>query len=113
LIRAEWRVQGHAEFQPHTRGVSGQQWRARPEFFYRRFYLKDGDGATLTRAGRLPAVVIKRDPVSDGNAGRLTDRLYFTPAIGFGARFLFWRTPAQPGGLAPQRIQAGSEPRFL
>ena len=55
-------------------------------FFYRRFYLKDGDRAALTRGGAIPGQsVILRDPVADGNAGRSTDRTYFTPAFGFGA----------------------------
>jgi iron complex outermembrane recepter protein len=55
-------------------------------FFYRRFYLRDGDRAELTRGGVIPGqTVILRDPVSDGNAGRLDDRTYFTPAIGAGA----------------------------
>jgi outer membrane receptor protein involved in Fe transport len=61
-------------------GVLGQN------FFYRRFYLKDGDRAALTRGGAIAGQsVILRDPVSDGNAGRLDDRTYFTPAIGAGA----------------------------
>jgi outer membrane receptor protein involved in Fe transport len=55
-------------------------------FFYRRFYLRDGDRAELTRGGAIPGQsVIQRDPVADGNTGRLDDRTYFTPAIGFGA----------------------------
>jgi outer membrane receptor protein involved in Fe transport len=55
-------------------------------FFYRRFYLKDGDGARLTKGGAIAGQsVVLRDPVADGNAGRLTDRTYFTPAIGVGA----------------------------
>lgn len=55
-------------------------------FFYRRFYLKDGDRAALTRGGAIAGQsVIQRDPVSDGNSGRQDDRTYFTPAIGLGA----------------------------
>ena len=54
-------------------------------FFYRRFYLKDGDGAELTRGGIIPGqTMLLRDTVADGNAGRLTDRTYFTPAVGAG-----------------------------
>jgi outer membrane receptor protein involved in Fe transport len=54
-------------------------------FFYRRFYLKDGDGAALTKGGAIAGEsVILRDPVSDGNSGRSTDRTYFTPAVGAG-----------------------------
>ena len=61
-------------------GVLGQN------FFYRRFYLKDGDRAQLTRGGAIAGQsVIQRDPVADGNAGRSDDRTYFTPAIGAGA----------------------------
>ena len=54
-------------------------------FFYRRFYLKDGDGAHLTKGGAIAGEsVVLRDPVADGSAGRLTDRTYFTPAVGAG-----------------------------
>ena len=54
-------------------------------FFYRRFYLKDGDGAHLTKGGAIAGQsVIMRDPVVDGANGILAGRTYFTPAIGAG-----------------------------
>lgn len=55
-------------------------------YFYRRFYLKDGDGAQLTGSA-VPAgrSVFLRDSVSDGASGRLTNRKYWTPAYGIGA----------------------------
>jgi outer membrane receptor protein involved in Fe transport len=54
-------------------------------FFYRRFYLKDGDGAQLTKGGAIAGQsVIMRDPVADGASGILIGRTYFTPAIGAG-----------------------------
>jgi outer membrane receptor for ferric coprogen and ferric-rhodotorulic acid len=54
-------------------------------FFYRRFYLKDGDGANLTRGRAIAGQsVIQRDPVVDGASGILAGRTYFTPAIGAG-----------------------------
>ena len=55
-------------------------------FFYRRFYLKDGDRAELTRGGAIPGQsVIHRDMAADGATGRLSSRLYRTPAYGAGA----------------------------
>jgi outer membrane receptor protein involved in Fe transport len=54
-------------------------------FFYRRFYLKDGDGSQLTSNAPVPGVsVMQRDPVAEGAAGRLTHRKYKTPAYGIG-----------------------------
>lgn len=55
-------------------------------FFSRRFYLKDGDRAELTRGGAIRGQsVVRRDMVADGATGRLSRRLYRTPAIGLGA----------------------------
>ena len=55
-------------------------------FFYRRFYLQDGDRAELTRGGAIAGQsTIRRDPQADGATGRLSDRLYRTPAYGIGA----------------------------
>lgn len=55
-------------------------------FLYRRFYLKDGDRAELTRGGAIPGQsVILRDSPADGATGRLSNRLYRTPAWGVGA----------------------------
>ncbi|MBL9200939.1 MAG: TonB-dependent receptor plug domain-containing protein [Opitutaceae bacterium] len=55
-------------------------------FFYRRFYLKDGDRAALTRGGSIPGQsVIGRDLAADGATGRLSSRLYRTPAYGIGS----------------------------
>jgi outer membrane receptor protein involved in Fe transport len=55
-------------------------------FFYRRFYLKDGDRAQLTQGGAIPGQSkIQRDPQADGATGRLSDRLYRTPAYGIGS----------------------------
>ena len=55
-------------------------------FFYRRFYLKDGDRAELTRGGPIPGQsVILRDSPADGATGRLSNRLYRTPAWGIGS----------------------------
>lgn len=54
-------------------------------FFYRRFYLRDGDGAHLTKGGAIAGQsIVHRDPVADGTAGRTADRTYFTPAVGAG-----------------------------
>lgn len=53
--------------------------------FYRRYYLKDGDGAQYTRnalvAGQSKMLF---DSPSDGNTGRLADRKFETPSVGFG-----------------------------
>ncbi|WP_414661618.1 TonB-dependent siderophore receptor [Horticoccus sp. 23ND18S-11] len=55
-------------------------------FFYRRFYLKDGDRAALTRGGPVPGQsVILRDMQADSATGRLSSRLYRTPAYGIGS----------------------------
>lgn len=55
-------------------------------YFYRRFYLRDGDRADLTRGGVVPGrSAIVRDTFVDGGAGRLTDRLYKGPSYGMGA----------------------------
>jgi hypothetical protein len=55
-------------------------------FFYRRFYLKDGDRAALTGGGAIPGQsVVMRDSPADGATGRLATRLYRTPAWGVGA----------------------------
>lgn len=54
-------------------------------YFYRRFYLKDGDSAELTKGGIVPGrSVLLRDTVADGASGRLTDRLYRAPGYGAG-----------------------------
>src|SRR5690606_5608812 len=53
--------------------------------FYRRFYLKDGDGGHITHNDPLPGEsVIIRDTPSDGITGRLSDRKYETPSVGVG-----------------------------
>jgi outer membrane receptor protein involved in Fe transport len=55
-------------------------------YFYRRFYLKDGDGAEFTRGGTLAGrSVYMRDAVVDGATGRLTARKYWTPGYGVGS----------------------------
>ncbi|MDP3209136.1 MAG: hypothetical protein Q8M65_08295, partial [Rhodoglobus sp.] len=55
-------------------------------FFYRRFYLKDGDRTGLTRGGPIAGQSVRRrDPAADGATGRLSSRLYRTPAYGIGA----------------------------
>jgi hypothetical protein len=55
-------------------------------YFYRRFYLKDGDRGELTKGGAIPGQsIIARDPVADGATGRLSSRLYRTPAYGIGS----------------------------
>ncbi len=55
-------------------------------FFYRRFYLKDGDRAALSRGGAIAGQsVIGRDLAADGATGRLSSRLYRTPAYGIGS----------------------------
>jgi outer membrane receptor protein involved in Fe transport len=54
--------------------------------FYRRFYLKDGDAADITKGGLIPGrSVMMRDIGSDPAIGRLADRLYKTPGHGIGA----------------------------
>lgn len=55
-------------------------------YFFRRFYLKDGDRPELTKGGPIAGQsVIQRDPAADGATGRLSDRLYRTPAYGIGS----------------------------
>lgn len=55
-------------------------------FFYRRFYLKDGDRAQLTKGGVIAGQSINtRDLQADGATGRLSSRLYRTPAYGVGS----------------------------
>ncbi|MEN9635940.1 MAG: hypothetical protein RL077_4344 [Verrucomicrobiota bacterium] len=55
-------------------------------YFYRRFYFKDGDGTDLTKGGVVPGrSVFIRDAVADGATGRLTARKYWTPGYGFGS----------------------------
>jgi outer membrane receptor protein involved in Fe transport len=55
-------------------------------FFYRRFYLGDGDNAEMTRRGVIPGrSVIMRDIVADGAAGHSTRRDWRAPAYGIGA----------------------------
>jgi outer membrane receptor protein involved in Fe transport len=55
-------------------------------YFLRRFYLKDGDRTGLTRGGPIAGQSVRRrDPVADGATGRLSSRLYRTPAYGIGA----------------------------
>ena len=53
--------------------------------FYRRYYLKDGDGARYTDnalvAGQSKMLY---DSPSDGTNGRLADRKFETPSVGFG-----------------------------
>ncbi|MBI4626736.1 MAG: TonB-dependent receptor plug domain-containing protein [Verrucomicrobia bacterium] len=53
--------------------------------FYRRYYLKDGDGARFT-GNNLVAGTSKMifDSPSDGATGRLSDRKFETPSVGFG-----------------------------
>lgn len=55
-------------------------------FFYRRYYLKDGDGKEITKKTTVPGQsVMMRDAVADGGNGRLADEFYRTPGYGFGA----------------------------
>lgn len=55
-------------------------------YFYRRFYFKDGDGADFTRGGVIPGrSAFLRDTVADGATGRLTARKYWTPGYGIGS----------------------------
>ena len=55
-------------------------------YFYRRFYLKDGDSADFTKGGVVPGrSVMMRDAVADGATGRLTARKYWTPGYGVGS----------------------------
>lgn len=61
-------------------------------FFYRRFYLRDGDGPRFT--GNQPIAgtsVLLRDPVAEGATGRLTGREFQTPSYGIGASGSFWK----------------------
>ncbi len=54
-------------------------------YFYRRFYLKDGDRAELTQLKPIAGQsIVKRDISGDGATGRLADRLYQVPAYGAG-----------------------------
>jgi hypothetical protein len=54
--------------------------------FYRRFYLQNGDSETITGGSPVAGTsVYMRDVSLEGNAGRLTDRRFKTPAYGFGA----------------------------
>lgn len=55
-------------------------------FFYRRFYLRDGDRSELTANRPVPGVSRnQRDMAADGTTGRLATRLYQVPAYGLGA----------------------------
>ena len=55
-------------------------------FFYRRFYFKDGDGDAITERGVIAGrSVIMRDITADGNAGHQTRRNWHAPAYGIGA----------------------------
>jgi outer membrane receptor protein involved in Fe transport len=60
-------------------------------YFYRRFYLKDGDGANLTSwspvAGRS---VVRYDPSANGTAGRTVERRFYTPSYGIGSSGSYW-----------------------
>ena len=61
-------------------------------FFYRRFYLRDGDGRQFTDNQPIPGrSVLQRDPVAEGAAGRLTHREFQTPSYGIGASGSFWK----------------------
>lgn len=61
-------------------------------FFYRRFYLKDGDGRKFTDNQPIPGrSVLQRDPVAEGAAGRLTHREFQTPSYGIGSSGSFWK----------------------
>ena len=55
-------------------------------FFYRRFYLKDGDGAEITNGETVPGrSLMLRDPVAASSAGRqIYPGGYRTPAYGIG-----------------------------
>jgi iron complex outermembrane recepter protein len=53
--------------------------------FYRRFYLKDGDGAHLTHNALVPGQsVMLYDSANDGTNGRLSNRKFDTPAVSLG-----------------------------
>lgn len=81
--------------------------------FYRRFYLRDGDGARITGWDVVPEQsTIMRDTVSDGNTGRLFDRPYWNSGASIGSAgryfkdrlhtFVGWRTDSfnqTPGRL--------------
>lgn len=55
-------------------------------YFYRRFYLRDGDGDGITGFHTVPGRSIwLRDFAADGATGRLTNRKYAVPGYGFGA----------------------------
>lgn len=55
-------------------------------YFYRRFYLRDGDGDKITGFHTVPGrSVWLRDFAADGGTGRLTNRKYAVPGYGFGA----------------------------
>lgn len=55
-------------------------------YFYRRFYLRDGDASEITAKGIVPGQsAMMRDAAADGASGRQTDRIYRTPGYGFGA----------------------------
>jgi outer membrane receptor protein involved in Fe transport len=55
-------------------------------YFYRRFYIGDGDGATLTQRGVVPGrSVILRDITAEGASGHQTRRNWRAPAYGLGA----------------------------
>ena len=60
-------------------------------YFYRRFYLVDGDGAELTAwtpvAGRS---VVRYDPSANGTSGRTVERRFYTPSYGFGSSGSYW-----------------------
>ena len=54
--------------------------------FYRRYYLKDGDGPRFTENNIVAGTSAMRyDSPADGTTGRQSDRKYESPSIGFGA----------------------------
>ena len=61
-------------------------------FFYRRYYLKDGDGADITGKNIVPGrSVWMRDTVAESANGRSTTRKYKTPGYGFGASGTYFK----------------------
>lgn len=63
----------------------------RQNYFYRRSYLKDGDGGKFTSFANPNNRTFLYDIPADGTTGRQTERLFKTPGYGFGSSGTFFR----------------------
>lgn len=60
-------------------------------YFYRRFYIGDGDGANLTSWAPVDGrSVVRYDAAANSTAGRTVDRRFYTPSYGIGSSGSYW-----------------------